>query len=84
MKSRKRDPAADLAAAHQAVSIFWGSSHNTPEALSETTAALKNLKLSNEQLHDLRTALPPAGPGTTGQKINQMDRVLKRLEKETA
>ena len=66
------------------VKQFWGPSDGGETALAEARTGLEGLKLSPAQLHDLRADLPPPNPGTTGQKIQRIDRLLKRLEKEAA
>jgi len=66
--------------ATQAVYAFWGSSDGGELALNTATGALEEQKLTLSQIGALRAGLPPAGPGTTGDRIRRIDRVLKRLE----
>jgi hypothetical protein len=70
--------------ASEAVSQFWGHSNGGADALEKVEIDLAASKVSFGQITDLRAALPAPGPGTTGQRIRSVDRVLKRLEYQQA
>jgi hypothetical protein len=80
MRSRSERRAATLKAAKDITTVFWAG-NGSQESLAAAESQLRLLKLTPDQLHDLRAGLPLECGGTTGQRVARIDRVLKRLEK---
>jgi hypothetical protein len=79
-RKAKRDVA--FADARLAVQVYWGSSTGGSYALADADSRLRDAQLTLEQLHQLRVNLPIGCDGTTGQRVERIDRVLKGLEYE--
>ncbi len=73
---------ADSAKALNAVRRFWGASNGSDADLADTVKCLRDCNLLSTDLHKLRASLPLGTVGTTGGRIERIDRVLKSLEKE--
>ena len=73
---------ADVDVAEKVVRHFYTRSNNSDGQLLEAADSLSALRLSRDQLSNLRMTLPIAASGTNGEKVARIDRVLKRLEKE--
>jgi hypothetical protein len=79
-KSAAERREATAKAARNITTIFWAGS-GSETSLLDAEAEIRALKLTPDQLHDLRAGLPLGSGGVTGAKVARIDRVLKRLEK---
>ena len=71
-----------LSLARRYLVTFWGFSGGSSYELALAESRLRELDLSFDQINRLRVSLPLYGDGTTAQKVERIDRVLKRLEYE--
>lgn len=83
LRKRADRQAAAFESAKAAVKGFWAG-NGSEESLATARARLKELRLTREQIHELRAGLPLGNPGITGTKVTRIDRALKRLVHETA
>ncbi len=86
IRKSKDAPPGVYAAAHAAVTDFWGiRSNGSDERLAQAEQVLKEHDLSAAQLDRLRMGLPAIADGTTtGGKVRRMDSLLLRLHTAAA
>ena len=80
----RKTAAEKIEAARAIAAGFWGPTPGGPREQADVTAQLADLKLSHAQLGEVRVGLPGGGPGTTGDRVRIIDRILKRLEHQAA
>ena len=83
-KSASERAAEKVAAASAIAAQFWGPTNHGPTEQADVAAQLAGLKLSRAQIEEIRIGLPLGCEGTTGARIQRIDRILKRLEHAAA
>lgn len=81
LSEEKKQKHAD---AIEAPEVFWQQTAGGNPDLDFAEQTIRDGKLSSKELHRARLRLPPAGPGTTGQRVRMIDRLLKSLEHEAS
>jgi len=66
----------------EAPEVFWQHTSGGNDSLDFAEQTIRDGNLSPKELHRARLRLPPVGPGTTGQRVKMIDRLLKSLERE--
>jgi hypothetical protein len=64
--------------------VFWQQTAGGNDALEFAEQVMRDGGLSPKDLHTMRLKLPIGATGTTGSRVLMIDRLLKRLEKETS
>lgn len=83
-KSAAKKAEEKIKVARAIASGFWGPTNRGPNEQADVTAELAGLKLTRAQIEEVRIGLPLGCEGTTGARIQRIDRILKRLEHAAA